>query len=399
MKEGASNMLNFNLHIPTRIIFGKGTHNQIGALLKPHSKKLLLHYGGSSIKKSGLYDEVVSSLKQNNLEFIELGGVVPNPRLSLVHEGIAVCKKEKVDLILAVGGGSVIDSAKAIAMGIFYEGDVWEIYEQGKNISSALPVATILTLPAAGSEISSATVITNEQKKMKLGYGNANLRPLLSIINPELFFTLPKNQIANGVADMISHIFERYFTNTLHTDLIDSICESTLKTIMKNAHKVYTDPQDYSAWCQVGFGSTIAHCDLLGVGRQQDWACHAMEHELSALYDVPHGAGLAVLTPAWMKYVYKENINMFVQFSIKIMGVDGSLRTPENLVLEGIERLSEFYKKIGLPATLTELGIEESNFEIMAKKATRKAYGKENPIGGIKKLYWQDVLEIYKLAK
>lgn len=399
MNKGENYMLNFNLHIPTRIIFGKGAHNQIGELLKPHSKKLLLHYGGNSIKKSSLYDEVAASLKQNNIEFIELGGVVPNPRLSLVHKGIEICKNENVDLILAVGGGSVIDSAKAIAMGVFYDGDVWEIYEQGKNISAALPVATILTIPAAGSEISSATVITNELKQMKLGYGNSKLRPLLSIVNPELFFTLPENQIGNGVADMLSHIFERYFTNTLDTDLIDGLCESTLKTIIKNAPKVFSDPQNYEAWCQIGFGSTIAHCDLLGVGRQQDWACHAMEHELSAIYDVPHGAGLAVLTPAWMKYVYKENINMFVQFSINIMGVEGSFRNPDALVHEGIERLSEFYKKIGLPTTLSELGIEECNFELMAKKATGEAYGREKPIGGIKKLFWQDVIEIYKLAK
>jgi len=392
-------MLNFDLHIPTRIIFGKDTHKEIGTLLKPYAKKVLLHYGGSSIKKSGLYDAVTASLKESNLDFIELGGVVPNPRLSLIREGIALCKKEGVDLILAVGGGSVIDSSKAIAMGVCYDGDIWEVYEQKKTITAALPVATILTIPAAGSESSSATVVTNEEKQMKLGYGSILVRPLLSVMNPELFFTLPKNQIANGVADMMSHIFERYFTNTTQTDLTDGLCETTLKTIMKNAQLVSADSQNYDAWCQVGFGGTIAHNDLLGLGREQDWACHAMEHELSAIYDVAHGAGLAVLTPAWMRYVYKTNINMFVQFAVNVMGVEGSYRDPDAIVMEGIAHLREFFNKMGLPSTLSELGIDESKLELMAKKATGEAYGKEHSIGGLKKLYWQDVLEIYKMAQ
>ena len=392
-------MLNFDFHNPTRIIFGKDTEKQIGSLLKPYAKKVLFHYGGSSIKKSGLYDTVKASLKESGLDFAELGGVVPNPRLSLVYEGIELCKKEGIDLILAVGGGSVIDSAKAIAIGVCNDEDIWDIYEKRIAVNKALPVATILTIPAAGSEASNSSVITNENKQMKLGYTNQCIRPLLSIVNPEFFFTLPKEQIANGVSDMMSHIFERYFTHTIQTDLTDSLCEATLKTIMKNALIVAENPKDYDAWCQVGFGGTVAHNDLLGMGRNQDWACHAMEHELSALYDVAHGAGLAVLTPAWMKYVYKENINMFMQFAVNVMGVEGSFREPDKLILEAIERLKEFYKKIGLPTTMTELGIEESKFELMAKKATKVAYGEEKPIGGIKKLYWQDVLAIYRLAK
>ncbi len=391
-------MLNFDMHLPTRIIFGKDTQKEIGSLIKPYTKKALLHYGGNSIKKSGLYDQVVASLKENNIEFVELGGVVPNPRLSLAEEGAELCKKEGVDLILAVGGGSVIDSAKAIALGACND-DIWKFYEEGGEIKAALPVATILTIPAAGSESSPHTVITNEEKQIKKGYGSNYLKPLLSIVNPELFFTLPKNQIANGVADMMSHIFERYFTNTTHTDLTDSLCETTLKTIMKNALIVSQNPQNYDAWCQVGFGGTIAHNDILGLGRAQDWACHDMEHELSAIYDIAHGAGLAILTPAWMQYVYKTNINMFVQFAVNVMGVEGSYRDPDAIVMEGIARLREFYRKMGLPATLTEIGIEESKFELMAQKATGEAYGKEHSIGGLKKLYWQDVLEIYKLAK
>ncbi|MDR1286442.1 MAG: iron-containing alcohol dehydrogenase [Treponema sp.] len=392
-------MENFDFYAPAEIVFGKDTQKKAGELLKGRAKKVLLHYGSGSIKKSGLYDEVVASLKQNGIDFVELGGVKPNPRLSLVHDGIALCKKEKVDFILAVGGGSAIDSAKAIAMGFYYDGDVWDIYEQGKAIEKALPVATVLTIPAAGSESSGDTVVTNEEKQLKYGYGSPRLRPVFSIVNPELFFTLPKNQIVNGVADMMSHVFERYFTNTTHTDLTDGLCETVLRTIIKNAPLVCRNPKDYDAWCEIGFAGTVAHNGLVGMGREQDWACHGMEHELSAIYDVAHGAGLAVLTPAWMRYVYKTNVNMFVQFAVNIMGVNGSYRDPGAIVLEGIDRLGKFFREIGLPSTLGELGIDESKLEVMARKATKDAFGSENPLGGLKKLYWKDVLEIYRLAK
>ncbi|MDR3139549.1 MAG: iron-containing alcohol dehydrogenase [Treponema sp.] len=393
-------MLNFDFYAPARIVFGRGTQKQAGPLVREYGfKKILLHYGGGSIKKSGLYDEVTASLKAAGINFVELGGVKPNPRLSLVHEGIALCKKEGVELILAVGGGSAIDSAKAIAMGVYYDGDVWEVYDQHKPIKKALPVATVLTIPAAGSESSGDTVITNEGTQRKYGYGSPKLRPLFSIMNPELFFTLPKNQIANGVADMMSHIFERYFTNTLHTDLTDGLCESALKTIMGNALKVIKDPRDYDAWAEVGFGGTVAHNGLLGMGRAQDWACHGMEHELSAYYDVAHGAGLAVLTPGWMAYVYKDNPNMFLQFAVKVMGVEKSFREPEEIIREGIARLGDFFKKMGLPARLSELGIGEEKLELMAKKCSGAADGPEHPIGGLKKLGWQDILAIYRSVK
>ncbi len=392
-------MLNFDLYMPARIIFGRGTQSQIGELLKPHAKKVLLHYGGGSIKRTGLYDEVVKSLNDAGIAFVELGGVVPNPRLSLVHEGVELCRKENVDLILAVGGGSAIDSAKAIAMGVHYEGDVWEIYDEGKAIEKALPVAIILTIPAAGSESSGDTVISNEETGRKYGYGSPKLRPLISIMNPELFFTLPKNQIANGVADMMSHIFERYFTNTTHVDLTDALCEATLRTIITNAPRLMEDPQDYNAWAEIGFAGTVAHNGLLGMGRQQDWACHGMEHELSAAYDVAHGAGLAVLTPAWMKYVHKDNKDMFVQFAINAMGVSKGIRDKEDVIREGIAKLQNFYRVMGLPQTLTELGIDESRHEEMAKKCTNHYFGEEYAIGGLKKLLWQDVLNIYTIAK
>jgi alcohol dehydrogenase YqhD (iron-dependent ADH family) len=392
-------MTNFEFYAPARIVFGRDGETRIGGLLAKHAKKVLLHYGSGSIKRSGFYDTVVTSLRESGIEFAELSGVKPNPRLSLVHEGIALCKRENVELILAVGGGSAIDSAKAIAMGVYYDGDVWDVYEKGLPVEKALPVATVLTIPAAGSESSGDTVITNEAKQLKLGYGSSALRPLLSVVNPELFFTLPKEQLAYGVADMMSHVFERYFTNTLHTDLTDGLCEVTLKTLMKNALLAGKDLSDYDAWSELGFAGTVAHNGLVGMGRQQDWACHGMEHELSAIYDVAHGAGLAVLTPSWMQYVYKDNVNMFVQFAVNVMGVQASYRDPEAIVQEGIERLKEFFAKLGLPATLKGLGIGSDRLEEMAKKATGAAFGNENPIGGLKKLYWQDVLNIYKLAE
>ncbi|TPB48779.1 NADH-dependent alcohol dehydrogenase, partial [Burkholderia pseudomallei] len=239
------------------------------------------------------------------------------------------CRKEKVDFILAVGGGSVIDSAKAIAIGVPYNGDVWDFYCKDIEIKESIPVATILTIPAAGSESSTGTVITNEEKQLKLSCGCELLRPLLSIINPELYFTLPKNQIANGISDMMSHIMERYFTNTSNTDLIDGLCESTLKTIMRNGSIIINDNKNYDAWAEIALSGNIAHNGLLGLGREQDWASHKIEHELSAIYDVAHGAGLSVITPAWMKYVYKENPHMFEQFAINVMGVESTSKSQE----------------------------------------------------------------------
>ena len=287
-------MLNFVYDNKTTLIFGKGTHHETGTLLKPLGKKILLHYGSGSIRRSGLYDAVTASLKAAGVEYEELGGVQANPTLPLVYEGIRLCREHGLGLVLAVGGGSVIDSAKAIALGVPHEGDVWELYLSKKQPQSdPLPVATVLTIPAAGSESSPNTVITNEETRRKLGYGSPKLRPVFSIINPELFFTLPHRQMANGISDMMSHIFERYFTKTLHTDLSDSLCEATLRTIMKNARILNGNLNDYNAWAEIAFSGNIAHNNLLGVGREQDWGCHAMEHELSALYHVDHGAGLA----------------------------------------------------------------------------------------------------------
>lgn len=386
-------MINFEYENTTKIIFGKDKHKGIGSLIKPYSNKILLHYGGGSIKRSGLYDEVIASLKAENIEIIELGGVKPNPRLTLVKVGIELCRKNDIDFVLAVGGGSVIDSAKAIAMGVSYPGDVWELFETKKQPISALKVGTILTIPAAGSESSANSVITNEEKQLKKGYGSKLLKPVFSIINPEICLTLPHNQMANGVSDMMSHIMERYFTNTLHTDVIDGLCESTLRTIMKNARILNKNLGNYDAWAEICLGGNIAHNGLLGLGRDQDWACHGMEHELSAIYDIPHGAGLSVLTPSWMRYVCHDNMNMFLQFAVNVMGVEGGFREQEEIVMEGINRLEVFYKELKLPTTLTEVNIDKANLEIMAKKAV-----KDRVLGGLKILKAEDVLNIYQLA-
>ncbi|PRR82419.1 iron-containing alcohol dehydrogenase [Clostridium vincentii] len=386
-------MINFNYQNKTKIIFGKGQHKGIGALIKPYSNKILLHYGGGSIKKSGIYDEVIASLKAENIEIIELAGVKPNPRLTLVREGIELCRKNDINFILAVGGGSVIDSSKAISMGVSYPSDVWQLFETGKKPVSALNIGTILTIPAAGSESSGNSVITNEEKQLKIGYGSELLKPVFSVINPEICLTLPHNQMANGVSDMMSHIMERYFTNTLHTDVIDGLCESVLRTIMKNGRTLNKNLGNYDAWAEICLGGNIAHNGLLGVGRDQDWACHAMEHELSAIYDIPHGAGLAILTPFWMRYVCHDNMNMFLQFAVNVMGVEGGFRDQEEIVMEGINRLEAFYKELSLPTTLVEVKIDKTNLEIMAKKAAGN-----REIGGLKILKWQDVLNIYQLA-
>lgn len=388
-------MLNFIYDNKTTLIFGKGTQHEAGRLLKPFGKKILLHYGGGSIRRSGLHDAITASLKAAGVEYEELGGVQPNPTLPLVYEGIRLCREHGLGMVLAVGGGSVIDSAKAIALGVPYGGDVWDLYLSKKQPDfEPLPVATVLTIPAAGSESSPNTVITNEETRRKLGYGTSTLRPVFSIINPELFFTLPLRQMANGVSDMMSHIFERYFTRTLHTDLSDGLCEATMRTIMRNARILNGNLHDYDAWAEIAFSGNIAHNNLLGVGREQDWACHAMEHELSALFHVDHGAGLAVVTPAWMKYVSPRHRDMFLQFSLNVMRVEGSCREPEAIIREGIARLEGFYRELGLPTSMEELGIRPEDFPLMAEQAISV----RGPIGGLERLDAEDVRNIYRLA-
>ncbi len=386
-------MLNFNYENPTKIIFGKNTELQVGSEIKKYCNKVLLHYGKDSIKKSGLYDKVVNSLKENNIEFIELSGVVPNPRLGLVKEGIKICRENDIKFILAVGGGSVIDSAKAIAIGVLYDGDVWDFYSKRVVIKEALPVGVILTIPAAGSEASTSSVITNEDGWYKRSTASVLIRPKFAIMNPELTYTLPDYQMACGIADMFSHVLERYFTNEEHVEFTDELCEATMRTIIKHSKEYLNDKKDYNCRAQLMWAATIAHNGILGVGRSEDWGTHAIEHELSAKYDIAHGAGLAILFPAWMRYVYKHDIKRFVQFARNVFNVisDG---TDEDIALEGIDRLEKFFKEIGLKTKLSEVEITQEHFDEMASKAT---YNRR--IGNFVELKYQDVISIYNLAK
>lgn len=387
---------NFTFHSPTKIIFGKGTEHQIGAETKKHASKILLHYGGGSIKRSGLYHRVVESLEAAEVDFVELGGVQPNPRLSLVHEGIQLCRDENVQFILAVGGGSVIDSGKTIALGVPYQGDVWDFFEGIAEPQASLPIGVILTLPAAGSEASDSCVITREEGWLKRGYSSQHNRPVFAIMNPELTFTLPPNQTANGAADIMAHVMERYFTNTQDVDFTDRLCEATLKTIIKHVPIALSKPEDYDARAEIMWAGTIAHNDLLSTGRVGDWASHQIEHELSGIYDVPHGAGLAVVFPAWMKYVYQHNLDRFVQFAVRVWNVEQDFFDPEKTVLEGIRRMEEFFQSIGLPIRLGELGIPDDRLEEMAEKCKK---GADGTVGNFVRLTTKDVLNILKLAR
>jgi alcohol dehydrogenase YqhD (iron-dependent ADH family) len=387
-------MNNFDFYSPTRIIFGRDTQKDVGTYIKKYASKILFHYGGGSIKRTGLYDQVVSSLKAAGVDFTELGGVVPNPRVSLVREGIKICRAENIEFILAVGGGSVIDSAKAIALGAPYSGDVWDFFIGKAKPARALQVATILTIPAAGSESSPSVVISNEETKMKLGHRTNLVRPVFSILNPEFCFTLPPEQASYGVCDMMAHIFERYFSNVPNTELTDRLCESALKTIINNAPKVLKNSRDYDAWAEIMFAGNLAHNGLLGMGRQEDWASHGIEHAVSAVYDIAHGQGLAIIFPAWMKYVYKQNIPLFAQFAANVWGEKkNDLSDKEILAIKGIERTEEFFKNLNLPIRLSEIKVKKEDLPVMAGKATALGI-----LGFFKKLDYDDVLAVYNLA-
>ncbi|RLL87955.1 iron-containing alcohol dehydrogenase [Mesotoga sp. BH458_6_3_2_1] len=387
-------MLDFTFHNATKIVFGRDTEKQVGQEISRYGKKVLLHYGGGSIKKTGLYDRVVKSLKESGVEIFELGGVKPNPRLSLVKEGIELCRKNGIDAILAVGGGSVIDSAKAIGIGVPYEGDVWDFYSKGKKVEEMLPLGVVLTIPAAGSESSGGSVITNEDGWYKRATNSVNMRAKFAIMNPELTFTLPNYQTAVGAVDIMSHVMERYFTNVKNVDFTDRLCEATLRTMIRNTPIALREPENYDARAEIMWAGTIAHNDLLSTGRIGDWATHGIEHELSAIYDIAHGGGLAIMWAPWMTYVYKHDIERFAQFAYRVWDVEPNFRNPEKAALEGIKRLKEFFASLGIPVTLTEAGILDDKFDEMAKKATE-----DGPLGQFVKLYKDNVKKIYELAK
>lgn len=387
-------MENFTFKNDTKIIFGKGAENSAGKEILKYGKKVLLHYGGGSIKKSGLYDKVMKSLKESSITVFELGGVKPNPAVSLIRQGIGICRENKIDFILAVGGGSVIDSSKAISMGVNYSGDVWDFFEGKAKLESSLPVGVILTIPAAGSESSVVTVITNEDGLIKRGFHSSMLLPKFAILNPELTFTLPVFQIACGAADILAHTFERYFTQTKNVDLTDRLCEGLMKTVIENSKIAVKDLGNYNAMAELMWASTIAHNGILGTGRVEDWASHKLGHELSALYGITHGASISVMFPAWMKYVYKYNIDRFAQFAARVFNIDYGFGDEQWLALRGITELENYFKELGLPTTLTELKVPFDKLELMAEKAVVKG-----PIGNFVKINKEDAFKIYELAK
>ena len=388
-------MDNFEFYSPTRFVFGHGAEEKTGALVRQHGgTKALLHFGGGSVKANGVYDKVVASLKAADVGFVPLGGVQPNPRSGLVREGIALCRREKVDFVLAVGGGSVIDSAKAIAFGTLYDGDFADFYF-GKDVKKpipvpkALPIGTVLTIAAAGSEGSGNSIITLEPEMLKRGATGDALRPSFSVLNPEFTFTLPAYQTACGATDMFAHVVERYFTPTRNVAVSDELCEGLMRTIVAESRKVMAAPQDYEARANLMWAGTLAHNNVCGAGRAQDWASHGIEHELSALYGCAHGAGLAVVMPAWMAYVMKADVARFARFASKVFGVsDGE---PAAMAEEGIRRYRAWLRDLGMPLTFEELGAKKSDIPALVAKLGLNG----NTLGAFMPLTEDDVAAIF----
>lgn len=388
-------MDNFNFCSPTEFVFGRDRENETGRYVKKHGgKKVLIHYGSGSVIRSGLLGRVKKSLEGEGISFVELGGVKPNPRDTLVYEGIELCRRKKIDFILSVGGGSCIDSAKAIAMGVPYEGDFWDFYLKRSEIKSALPVGVVLTISAAGSEGSGDSVITQEKTGSKRGTGSDLIRPRFSVLDPALTCTLPAYQTACGAADIMAHVFERYFTNTEEVEITDRLCEAVLLTMVKETPRVIADPDNYDARANIMWAGMVAHNGLVGVGRSQDWNSHGIEHELSGLYDCAHGAGLAVIMPAWMEFVMSHNVMRFAQAAVRVWGCEMDFEKPEKTASMGIRRFRKFLHEIGLPINLKELGAKEEDVPQLVKNMGLNG-GKT---GGFVSLSEEDIAEIYKIA-
>ena len=389
-------MNDFNYYTPTRYVFGRGVESQTGELTRWMGvNRVLLVYGMGSVVRSGLLDRVKASLDVAGIEYLELGGVLPNPTDNRVYEGIEMCRRENLTGLVAVGGGSAIDTAKAIACGVPYEGDFWDFYAGKKIVEEALPVGVVLTIPAAGSEGSGNSVITKLDGLHKISLRTESaLRPKFAVMNPELTFTLPPYQTASGIADMMAHIFERYFTNTPETEVTDRVAEGVLKAIITEAPRVMAEPENYDARANIMWCGTLAHNGICGTGRQEDWVSHFMEHELSAVYGVTHGAGLAVMTPAWMTFMATHNPSKGAQFARRVMDVVNDDDT--QAALEGIARLRAFYASLGLPITLGQLGIENPDFDLLVHKLHEN---KGEVIGGYYRLTATETRQIYELAQ
>ena len=394
-------MKDFNYYAPTEVVFGEQSEEQVAALVKKYGgTKVLVHYGGKSAERSGLLDKICGLLDKDGVAYVKLGGVVPNPRLSLAQKGIELCRQEGVDFILAIGGGSVIDSAKCIAYGVCMEGNVWDLYlGKVEAPKTMLPVACVLTIPAAGSEMSEASVITNEDGDVKVGYSNNMSRPKFAIMNPRRTMTLPPYQTAAGVTDMMMHTMERYFTKDDDMDFTTDIAEAMLRSIKNAVFAVLKNPEDYRYRAQIMWGGSLMHNGLTGCGVADDWATHQLEHELSGMFDVTHGAGLAAIWPSWARYVMHENLRRFVRFAVNVMDVPNDFTDPEGTALKGIEAMERFYHAIGMPINIKELigkDITDDEIKEMTRKCSRDY---QRTCGCLKVLKAEDMEAIYQMAR
>ena len=393
-------MKDFIYYAPTEVVFGRESEEKVAQLIKKYGgTKVLVHYGGKSAQKSGLLPKICDLLTQGGVSYVLLGGVVPNPRLSLVHQGIELCRKEGVDFILAVGGGSVIDSAKAIAYGVPYSGEVWDFYLGKATPTAMLPVASVLTIPAAGSEMSEASVITNDDGDVKIGYSNTLARPKFAIMNPERTFTLPPYQTAAGVTDMMMHTMERYFSKDDDMDVTTDIAEACLRSMRNAVTFVLDNPSNYRYRAQIMWAGSLMHNGLTGCGVSDDWATHQLEHELSGMFDVTHGAGLSAVWPSWARYVMDANLSRFVRFAVNVMDVPNDFTDPQGTAERGIQAMEQFYHRIGMPINIKELiGREVTDDEIkeMVRKCSRDY---QRTCGCLKILAAEDMEIIYRMAK
>ena len=391
-------MFDFKYYTPTKVLFGKNTEEKVAELIKEFGgKKVLIHYGGGSVIRSGLMQRVTDQLDKAGIPYVKLGGAVPNPHLSLVYEGIELCKKEGIDFLLAVGGGSAIDSAKAIGYGVMNDGDVWDFYDYKRTVKGCMPLGVILTLAATGSEMSDSSVITKEEGLVKRGYSSDFGRPKFAILNPELTMTLPDYQTACGCTDIMMHTMERYFTNGGNMEITDSMAEALLRTVKANALILARDSKNYDARAEVMWAGSLSHNGLTGCGNDGgDWMTHKLEHELGGLYDVAHGAGLAAIWGSWARYVYKNCLPRFKRYAINVMGVPAT-GTDEEIALKGIEAMEDFYREIKMPTNLRELGVNatEEDLKLMAHKC---AVGVDGGKGSARFLREEDMLEIYRMS-
>ena len=392
-------MNNFEYYAPTKVVFGKDTEKETGRLAKEFgARKVLVHYGKGSVVRSGLLDRVCDSLKEQGLSYILLGGAQPNPRLGLAREGIRICREEGVDFLLAVGGGSVLDSVKCIGYGAANEGDVWDFYCRKRKAEGCLPIGCVLTIAATGSEMSDSSVITNEDGMIKRGYSSDYGRCRFAVMNPELTCALPDWQTMSGCTDILMHTMERYFTKTPDTMLMDGMSESLMRTVIQNAKILHENPADYDARAQVMWAGSLAHNGLLGCGNQTDWASHQLEHELSGMFDVTHGAGLAAVWPSWARYVLSEKPARFAQFAVNVMGVTGDCTDPVKTALEGIREMERFFHEIGMPVNIHELGYDLTDEQIKELAYKCSFFGTRR-IGGFKILDQEDMVRIYEAAR